>query len=262
MKKIIFILICFLVGTLLTSCETMGTKESIGGVIGGGIGGILGNKASSKKDRNTGTALGVAIGAWLGSGIGRHLDEQDRMRMEQTTRRALATGQTQTWSNPDNKTRGESRVVATQKKTDPIKVPVLKDKVKQVPPLDIVAENYRAKGQSNLRGGPGTDYEKVGTLQAHEVVNVVGKVKNSDWFFVAQDGVGSGFVLNSLLEHAPDAGLPPPSTPVAQGEIVEHQIAPERVCRTIKQSVSLSDGKQDSETIEACQGANGWEVKA
>src|SRR5690606_29358420 len=152
----------------------------------------------------------------LGSGIGRHLDEQDRKRMEQTTRRALTTGQTQTWSNPENKTRGESRVVTTQKKAEPIKVPVLKDKVKQVPPLDVVAENYRAKGQSNLRGGPGTDYEKVGTLQSREVVNVVGKVKNSDWFFISQDGVGSGFILSSLLEHAPDAELPPSQNTVAQ----------------------------------------------
>lgn len=32
-------------------------------------------------------------------------------------------------------------------------------------------------------------------------------------------------------------------------------------CRTIRQTVTLSDGTEHAENITACQGANGWEVK-
>lgn len=246
---------------LLSGCQTTGTNEQLGAIIGGAAGGIIGNQASGK-NKALWTAVGVGAGAFIGSRIGRHLDEQDKQRMAEAAQRAAATGEAHSWSNPENNTQGQARVVSTQTRQEPVKVAILKEKVKQVPPLDIIGQTYRAKKVANLRGGPGTDYVKVGSLSTGEAVNVVGKVKTSDWYLISQDGVGSGFIYSPLVEPAPTATPTPTGAQIAQADVQEQQIASSKVCRTVEQSVTLADGSSHSETIEACQGANGWERQA
>ncbi|MFD2644453.1 SH3 domain-containing protein [Pseudomonas japonica] len=263
MKRFVLTVLALTISTLtLSSCESMGTKEKIGATIGVITGGVVANKWGDKDNKGISTALGVAAGYFIGSSIGKYLDERDKQHMAQSTHQAISTGKTQTWTNPETKTSGEARVVETKKEPKPVVVPVLKSKVKQIPPLDIIGDTYRAKSISNVRGGPGADYVKTGSLKAGETVNVVGKVKTGDWYLISQDGVGSGFVSSPLMEHVPGEIPPSSGTTIAQSDIAQQQVASERVCRTIEQSVSLPDGSQKSETIEACQGGDGWKVKS
>ena len=141
-----------------------------------------------------------------------------------------------------------------------MKVAVLKERIKKVPPLDIIGENYRAKGASNLRGGPSVEYKKVGSLDEGEVFNVIGQVKDSNWYMVSQNGVGSGFIRSDLVEAAPDAELVIDESLIDETQLEQAEIAQERVCKTVEQTVTLADGTTESGTVEACQGANGWEV--
>lgn len=254
------LLLLFVISVSLTigGCQTQMTKENIGTAIGGAVGAVLGNKVADDNKALWTVTAAVAVG-YLGRQIGRYLDEQDRARMAQATAQAASTGQSRAWVNPENNTRGQARVVATETKPKPITVR-LKKKITQVPPLDIIGETYRARSVSNIRGGPGTDYEKLGTLAAAQIVNVVGQVKSKDWYLISQDGIGSGFVHEKLLEPAPMLVAQSSGESIAGGAVSEHVIAAERTCRTIEQSISLADGDSHSETIEACQGANGWEV--
>ena len=245
---------------VLSACETMGSKEYLGSVLGGVAGGILGDQASDK-NKELWTIAGGFAGAYIGNKIGQYLDEQDRQKMAQVTQNAALSGRSQNWSNPKNNTSGTARVISSTTKTEVVKVPVLKSKVKQVPPLDIIGQTYRAKRTSNLRGGPGTDYVKVGKLTAGEAINVVGKVKQGNWYLISHDGVGSGFIFASLVEPAPSETPKNTGTAIAKNDVMEQDVSSSYVCRTIEQSITLSDGSKHSETIEACQGPNGWEAR-
>lgn len=254
-----------LTGTLflISGCETLNSmsKEQIGTSAGVIAGVVLGEKycGDNKKACMTLTAAGFGL---LGKEIGAYLDKHDREKMALATKNAAALGQTSSWSNPKNGTSGSAKVLSTNKKSEPVPVPVLKKKVSTVPPLDIIGEPYQAKSSANMRGGPGTDYVKVGTLSAQEVVNVVGKVKTKDWYLISySDGVGSGFIYTPLLKPASNLQVSS-SQNTNQDDIKLVEVAANRTCRTIEQSVKLADGSEKSQTIEACQGPNGWETKA
>jgi len=88
----------------------------------------------------------------------------------------------------------------------------------------VVAEldmTMRATGRTNVRSGPGTEFERVAQIEADERVNVTGQVRDREWFRVALAGGGVGYVHGSLLEQmrqAPPAPTPaytPPPTPGA-----------------------------------------------
>lgn len=243
----------------LSGCDTL-SKAQIGATMGTVVGGVIGHKACGEK-KDLCAALGALAGGYLGNKLGKYLDEQDRQKMATATQQAVNSGKTQVWSNPDNKTSGSAKVISTQKKSEPVKIPVLKEKIAQVPPLDIIGETYQAKNKSNLRGGPGTDYEIVGSLSANEAVTAVGKVKGSNWYLISKAGVGSGFIYAPLMKYAPDASLSTTDR-IAKSEISEQKVSASSVCREIEQSVTLADGSSHSETLNACQTANGWKVKA
>ena len=250
-----------LLSTSVTSCNTALTKEGMGASLGAIVGGLAGSQVSDKYKKEM-TVLGAFAGAYVGGKIGKHLDEQDRKRMEQTTQQALATGQNQTWVNPENNTRGEAKVVSTTTKSETIKVPVLKDKVTKVPPLEIIGQNYKSNSKVNLRGGPGTDYVIVGSLESREIVNVVGKVKDSNWYLLSQGGAGSGFIREDLVSPAFNEQVTDSTSNLSGNDVVITDVSSAATCREIKQTVTLADGSRKSETIEACQTPDGWVAKA
>lgn len=257
--KLPVILIAPIIAVALSSCETV-SKQQMGAVLGATAGAVIGNQFGGNS-KILWTAVGGAAGGLIGNQLGQYLDERDRQRMAEVTEQTIATGQTRTWSNPQKNTRGEARVIDTQTKSEPVNVRVLKKKISQVPPLDIMGQTYRATKKANLRGGPGTDYETVGTLAPKEVVNVVGKVRDSDWYLISQNGVGSGFISTALLEAAPNESPVASGQPIAESDVAEEQVASNRICRKIQQTVSLPDGSSHTETIDACQSPTGWEVK-
>lgn len=251
----------------LSACQTMSdyipeqiTKSQAGTVIGSITGGIIGTQLDCK-NKTACQFAGVLIGGVIGNRIGKHLDEQDKARMAASTQNAILTGQTQSWSNPENNTSGKSVVVRTTERKQPVKVPVLKEKVAKVPPLDMLGTTYRATKTANVRGGPGSDYKTVGSLKANQSVTAIGKVKDKNWYMISENGVGSGFVFGGLVEPAPEEKADQAHSQIAANDIALHQVSNTTTCRVIEQSVKLADGTTKTEQVEACEGANGWEVK-
>lgn len=236
------------------------SKSDLGTIIGAGLGALLGSTLGGD-NKVVGTAVGALLGGFLGNEIGGYLDEQDRQQMAAITKSTIETGQANSWTNPDTKVAAKTRVVETTKKTKPVKVKVLKKKVKKVPPLDMLGETFKAKRGSNIRGGPGTDYVVVGKLKSSQVVSVVGQVKGKPWYLISEDGIGSGFVYSSLLVPAPEDEPTDTELTYSEDDVSEEQVASTQTCRKIEQTVSLPDGRTETETLTACQEPTGWKVQ-
>ncbi len=259
-RKTVCLFSILILSLMLTACNKY--THEISTAIGAGTGALLGYLIGDDDIRILTTSGGAVIGGFIGSEIGKYLETQDQKKHALATQKAFSTGKNQSWSNPETNTSGKARVVNSSTEKTSVNLPVLKKKVKQVPPLDIIGSTYQAKTTSNLRGGPGTDYEKVGSLPTDKKVNVVGKVKGKEWYLISYDGVGSGFVYADLLKPTPTAMPDDSKTQIRKQDISNKKIADQRKCRTIEQSVSLADGSTKKETVKACQGPNGWEVQS
>lgn len=248
----------------LTSCAETGpmSKAQVGAVVGSLTGAAVG--ASVSNDKGKGALVGALVGGLVGAGIGKALDEQDRKRLAASTQATIATGTAQSWSNPETGVSAKTEVKSTVAKQEQVQIPVLKGKVKEVPPLEFIGEDYTATKAVNVRGGPGTDYEVVSKLAAGSNTRVVGKVVNQPWYMVAENNVGSGFVSADLLKPAPAPVAPAaPAAPTIEtppADITQATVAGTSTCRVVTQQVTLKDGKTSSEDVKACRGPNGWEI--
>ena len=251
-------------GLGLAACNSLEVQDGVQGIYtvgGAAVGGLIGSGIAGQGHRTQGAAIGAVVGGLVGYGLSRYLEEQDRRRLATATERTVATGESQTWRNSETRVAGRTEVVKTSTKTKKVTVPVLKDRVAQVPPLDMnQGGSYRATSTTNVRGGPGTDYQTVGRLAGGEIVDVIGQVQGASWYMIQQNGVGSGFVTSGGLTRASS-----PATTASAGTVPRDQIATRSVtstteCRTVKQTIVLADGSEKAETVTACQGPNGWEV--
>lgn len=103
----------FCVLFLLSSCSM--NKQQGGTLIGAGAGALLGSQFGKGSGKLVGVGLGAILGGVLGNQIGSYMDEQDKMKMAQTTQTTLEkmpSGQASTWVNPDS---GHSGSVVAQK---------------------------------------------------------------------------------------------------------------------------------------------------
>jgi surface antigen len=236
------------------------SKEQLGTGIGALAGGLLGTQIGEGRGRLLATAIGTAAGAWIGNRIGAYLDEQDRQHATAAVQLATVTGSPQAWQNPETGVSGRAEVVGTKTTRQTVAVPVFKDRVQQVPPLELIGEPYRATSGANVRGGPGADYVIVGSLSRDETVMVAGKAEGEPWYMVSQGGAGSGFVNANLLTPAPTA-VAAAETPAPAAAAVEVKtVAAAQTCRTVRQTVTLADGSTHEEDVTACQSPKGWEI--
>ena len=252
---------------LLAGCQGAGLdKENsmlLGAVAGstlGGVGGyFLGGALGGAVTTTVVTLAGAAAGAWLGTQIAAYLSEEDQQRAAQSFQTAAATGEANSWKNPETGVSGTTEVVSTRTASQPVAVPVLKDRVEQVPPLDLIGEPYVATRSADVRGGPGTDYRTVAELESGKTVMVAGKVQAAEWYMISEGGAGSGFVATDRLDKAAlDAALAMGATPA--GEVEEQLVTAAQTCRTVQQTITLADGSTHAEDVTACQTANGWQV--
>ena len=139
-KKIVVVVLS---STLVLACSLENVKlssESIGSVAGGLLGGALGNAACDGSDQQElCTLVGVAAGAYIGNRVGKHLDEKDKERHAQATAAALSAeteNSSAGWENTENGTSGKVSVVSKEQKQVTKTVPVLKDRVETVMPLE------------------------------------------------------------------------------------------------------------------------------
>lgn len=246
---------------LSAGCADTGelNKEKIGTGFGALAGGLIGSRFGSGGGRLVAALVGTVAGAWLGNRFGSYLDERDRERAAKAMQQAAVTGRDQTWKNPDSGVSGKAEVLSTKTSRQAVKVPVLKGRVEQVPPLDLIGEPYKAKANASVRAGPASDYAVVDQLSAGQTVTVAGKVKGEPWYMISQGGAGSGFVSAKLLSPAPTVTAIV-DKPVPQGEIEQRTVDAGQTCRTVRQTVTLADGTTREEDVTACQGPNGWTV--
>jgi surface antigen len=252
---------------LFTGCQDTGlSKENsmlVGGLAGSALGGVggyfLGDALGGTVTTAVVTMAGAAAGAWLGTQLAAYLSEDDQEKAAQSFQTAATTGESNTWQNPETGVSGTTKVVSTRTASQPVAVSVLKDRVGQVPPLDLIGEPYVATRSANVRGGPGTDYKTVAELESGKTVMVAGKVQAKDWYMISEGGAGSGFVATDLLDKAAlDAALATGATPA--GEVQEQLVTAAQTCRTVQQTITLADGSTHEEDVTACQTANGWQV--
>jgi len=234
-------------------------KSPAAPIIGGIVAGVVARKAFDNKF--IGVAVGVGVGAFIANNLKKDLNEEQQTRMTRSTTSSVVSGENTTWKD-DNGTSGEVRVVSTEETPEAVSIPVYKEKVSEVPPLDFIGETYVATSNSNIRGGPDTTYEKVAYLKKDSQINVVGKVKDSDWYFVSEGGIGIGFVFGKLIEPSASSIVGDVPVPEKNEEVFEQQVADTRLCRVVEQSVTLADGTVKTEQLKACKGANGWEVQS
>lgn len=79
-----------------------------------------------------------------------------------------------------------------------------------LPDLDSATNNPpTVNAGSNLRAGPGTNYDRVGGLREGTVVAVVGRNGTGDWLVIETEGQGQAWIAAFLVENAPElADLP------------------------------------------------------
>lgn len=106
------IIVAFISIGLLFGCENM-SKQQMGTVVGAVAGAAAGSQVGKGRGRVVGAVVGGVVGGFVGSKIGSMLDNQDRKRHAEATKKALDTGQPQTWSNPDTGNSGKVEVVST-----------------------------------------------------------------------------------------------------------------------------------------------------
>jgi uncharacterized protein YgiM (DUF1202 family) len=240
---------------LLSACESMGNKEGWGTTIGAGLGGVIGSQFGHGSGRLVATGLGVAIGGFVGNRIGAYLDEQDKQRMTASMQAAAVTGQSQSWSNPRSGASGSVTVTGQRTSSGEVNVPVLKDRVQEVPPLDLIGATYKATGTANVRGGPGSDYKTTGSLKAGQAVNVIGKVQGADWYLISEGEAASGFVYARLLAPAPEATVAAASGP--KGETGTAVVQAKQTCQITTTSVKYADGRVEKKELMLCPSADG-----
>jgi uncharacterized protein YgiM (DUF1202 family) len=251
---------------LVSSCATTDgstSKTQSGAGIGAIAGALLG--AAVSDDKAKGALLGAALGGLVGAGVGRYLDEQDKQKLAASTQQTITTGTTQSWTNPETGVTAKTEVKQTVAETQQRQIPVLKDKVEKVPPLDFIGEDYTASKTVNVRGGPGTDYKVVGKLDQGASTRVVGKVTDQNWYMISQNDVASGFVSADLLKPGGTPTMATPPAPAgtaakANPEIVTADVSATSTCRVVTQQVTLKNGQTEKQDVKACRGPNGWEI--
>lgn len=261
MHRAIRLLFVSLVCLTLTSCESMPISKELMGTGGGALaGGLIGGLASDGNIFAIGA--GVLVGGFIGNRVGKYLDDRDKELLAQSTSEAFSTGSDQSFDNDESGVSGEVIVESSEEKSDSGKIPVLKDKVESVPPLELVGEPYRAKKQINVRGGPGTDYAVVGSLPGGDPVHVVGRVKDQrNWLMISEGGAGSGFVFGQLLQRDLEAAGEVAAQPAAdEDQVAKQSYEYSTQCRTVIQKVKKKDGEVVQERIKACRGEQGWEA--
>jgi len=191
---------------------------------------------------------------------------QEDVRMAANAReQAIDSGKTQTWSNAQS---GASGTVVSQpaapRPPAPVKIAAQPGVVGTPPELEAVGEPYVVKGGKpiNVRGGPGTTFDVVGSLAPNERIKALAKVKASDWYLVGRGDVAIGYVSGSLMQRADlfappaQAPVPQPTTPPANVEQVNVTMSAE--CYTTTQTVRLGDGTSQEAKVTSCRTPNGW----
>lgn len=228
------------------------TKENIGKALGAAAGALLGSQVGSGRGKLAAVAIGTLAGYWVGGRVGEYLTRRDQAGIAYSTHRALETGRTQTWRNPDTGVATRVSVrdaggTGGRRGRSPLG---------EVPTLELIDRFYIADANVNVRGGPSTEYVILYRLAQGERVPVVGRVVDTEWLMIAEQGAGNGFVYEPLFtpSHESDNAI---RDTMGTGETFATYDVESRECRIITQEVTLSDGTIRTHEFKACQQPDG-----
>lgn len=77
------------------------SNENVSKAVGSIAGALLGTQIGSGRGRIAAIAVGALAGYWLGGKLSERLSGEDKAGIAQATERAVQTGETTTWTNPD-----------------------------------------------------------------------------------------------------------------------------------------------------------------
>lgn len=259
---------CIVLAALaLPGCNMSNIKEHTGTLAGGVLGVVVGDAACRKQDmelRNLCRLTGAAMGAYLGKQIGDRLQEADRLRHAQATAEVLAADQARaqsTWTNASGGTSGKVSVTRQSQNEQLAQIPVLKDKVDAVPPLELIGEMYTTDTGVNVRVGPSSSYKASEPgLAPGAQFNVVGRViDNPKWLMISQDGAAAGYVHADYVKPLGLGTVASETQPPAQASPV--QVVTISTCKTVTHEIKYPDGQLQKESVDMCQQADGsWKL--
>jgi surface antigen len=229
------------------SCEAGGKKQVGGAALGGVVGGVVGNRVA-KGNRTLGTALGAALGAAAGSYVGCRLQKTDQRKAEEAARVALESNRNNSWSNPETGASGSVRMVSGQAQSEPVSLKGLHLANGVEPASGYVgaAGRYQARNTANLRGSPSATAPIVGKLGAGDSVDALARVQGTNWLLAGRDGVGVGYVSDTVVRPIGGAALTGGSN-----------------CRTFDQTLKAKDGAADTQRHTACKSPTGeWVIQS
>ncbi|GJM07443.1 MAG: hypothetical protein DHS20C10_11770 [marine bacterium B5-7] len=85
---------------VVTGCSDM-NKQDMGTMAGGTLGALIGSRFGGGTGQMLAMGVGAVAGAVIGGQIGKTMDENDKLKMQQTLEKT-PTDKTNRWRNPDN----------------------------------------------------------------------------------------------------------------------------------------------------------------
>jgi surface antigen len=267
----------------LSGCNTMSqqsslfSKENIGTVLGTGVGILVGSQVGGGDGRRLAMLAGAIAGGMIGKHIGASLDERDRQALAMETQKALLTaqdGESQHWQSGHSGAKATITPVSTTTRTQSTGLRRTA-KVINVDELAVINAPYEVTKGVNIRRGPSTSYDRIGSLAAGTSFTALGRTDNN-WIAVGRQGVAVGYIYAPLTRPVMDVQdstatdldtmIVSNNNPDQSGfdldsmEIVTDQITASTQCRTVAYDIQASEGRE-SEQVELCQAADGaWEL--
>lgn len=100
MLTVVLAALVLLMTGVIAGCETTSHAQQ-GEIIGGVLGGVIGAQVGEGRGNTAAIILGTLAGSMIGRHIGESMDDTDRMYTARTLNDAK-TGQSTSWTNPDN----------------------------------------------------------------------------------------------------------------------------------------------------------------
>lgn len=240
--------------SVATTVDRYATKENIGRAIGTAAGAFVGSQFADGGTAVFTAALGGLAGYLIGGHIGRELSRKDQAGLADATQTALNTGRNQDWKNPET---GVTARVAVQ--DDGYVGRQLIGRVAELPALELINDYYVTGSNTNVRGGPGTEYAILHRVAKNQRLPVIGRVVGESWYMVAERGSGSGFIYAPLMSRA--SAQPLSQNAIRDAQIIDEPVrgyaVEQRACRVIDQEVQLPGGDTKTHSFRACQQKDG-----
>lgn len=269
------------------SCQASGNKQAGGAAVGAVLGGLLTNSTAGKRNRGTSTVLGAALGAAAGSYIGCRMQTSDQQQAENAAQRALANGESTSWSNPETGASGRYNLVSTSPYDDGRGVQVGGDYGRPISLRGVrfasgvqpqrtymgSASQYQTDDRLALRASPSRRASTVGRVRAGESFDVLARVngERGGWLLVGRERTAIGYVPEDLVTPVQQTYADYDRNGRDQGDRrgqydTRGQYASgssSQMCRTFDQTITTRGGETETNRYTACQTPNGqWVVRA